>query len=363
MIDVDIRLALGSFVLDAQFRSAAPVSALFGRSGAGKSTIVKAVGGLLTPQSGRIALGDTVIFDSARGIDVPARARRIGHVFQDARLFPHMTVAVNLGYGGRYAAKKPSAETWDEVVKLLDIGPLLDRYPAGLSGGEIQRVAIGRALLMSPLALIMDEPLASLDGRRKAEILPYLDRLTAEAHVPILYVSHALDEVMRLASTLVLVEDGHVLASGPVEEVMARADLADATGGEDAGAVLAARIAGHNEAYMLTEIDVAGQMVTVPRVAAEPGHAMRLLIRAGDVVLATSRPEGLSARNVLSGRIEAIAVGAGAYADVAVDIGGANLRARITRQALDDLDLKTGDAVFALIKSVAIGRRVPWSDM
>lgn len=362
MIDVDIRLSLGSFSLNAGFRSAAPVTALFGRSGAGKSTIVKAVGGLLTPQSGRIALGEVVVFDSAAGIDVPVRHRRVGHVFQDARLFPHMTVAANLGYGGRFADHKPSAETWDEVVKLLDIAPLLDRYPAGLSGGEIQRVAIGRALLMSPQALIMDEPLASLDNRRKAEILPYLDRLTASSDVPILYVSHALDEVMRLANTLVLVEAGSVLASGPVEEVMARADLADATGGENAGAVLTATIARHDDSYQLTYIDVAGQEITVPRVEAAPGHGMRLLIRAGDVVLATSRPGGLSTRNILNGYIQAIEVGTGAYADVAVDIGGANLRARITRQAMDELGLKIGKPVFALIKSVAIGRRHPWSD-
>jgi len=362
MIDVDVRLALGSFSLDAVFRSSAPVTALFGRSGAGKSTIVKTVGGLLTPEDGRILLGQTVVFDSAAGVNLPARLRRIGHVFQDARLFPHMTVAKNLAYGGRFAKQNPSAKTWDEVVKLLDIGLLIDRFPAGLSGGEIQRVAIGRALLMSPLALIMDEPLASLDGRRKAEILPYLDRLTAESRVPILYVSHALDEVMRLASTLVLVEAGTVLASGPVEEVMARADLADATGGEDAGAVLAAKIARHDDNYHLTHIEIAGQEVTVPRVAAPPGHAMRLLIRAGDVVLAARRPHGLSTRNILSGHIEAIAVGQGAYVDIAVDIGGANLRARITRQAMDELGFTIGAPVFAMIKSVAIGRRVPWSD-
>ncbi len=362
MIDIDIRLVLDSFSLDAGFRSAAPVTALFGRSGAGKSTIVKAVGGLLTPQDGHIMLGDTVVFDSVAGINIPARLRRIGHVFQDARLFPHMTVAKNLAYGGRFTDQKPSAKTRDEVVKLLDIAPLLDRYPAGLSGGEIQRVAIGRALLMSPRALIMDEPLASLDGRRKAEILPYLDRLTAESRVPILYVSHALDEVMRLASALVLVEAGRVLASGPVEEVMARADLAAATGGEDAGAVLAAVIARHDEDYKLTYIEIAGQEVMVPRVAAPPGHAMRLLIRAGDVVLAARRPEGLSTRNILSGHIEAIAVGEGAYADIAVDIGGARLRARITRQAMDELGFKIGAPVFALIKSVAIGRRLPWSN-
>jgi molybdate transport system ATP-binding protein len=356
MIAVDIRLARGDFRLDAAFRSEAAVTALFGRSGAGKSSVIKAIGGLIRPAEGRIELGDTVLFDAAAGIDLPARARRIGHVFQDARLFPHMTVARNLAYGGRFSGRRPSAAEWDEVVRLLDIAPLLDRRPLSLSGGETQRVAIGRALLMSPRALMMDEPLASLDRPRKAEILPYLDRLTAEARVPIVYVSHVLEEVTRLAGAIVVLEAGRVVASGPVGEVVGRGDLAWAGDAGEAGTVLVAEIAYQDERWDLTGFTVAGQALLGPRVRGAPGARAHLLVRAHDVALATAPPSGLSIRNCLAGRVTRIADAGGAEADVSVDIGGAVLRARVTRMAVDELALEPGSPVHALVKCTAIGR-------
>lgn len=356
MIEVDIQLKLGTFALEAKFCSEAPVTALFGRSGAGKSTIVKAIGGLIRPDTGRIVVGGAVMFESGTAIDMPARTRRIGHVFQDARLFPHMTVAQNLAYGGRFAAQKPSSETFDEVVKLLDIGPLLARRPAGLSGGETQRVAIGRALLMSPVALMMDEPLASLDSHRKAEILPYLDRLTAETDIPVLFVSHTLEEVARLASSLVLIDNGQVITSGPVEDILARADLADLTGVAEIGTILTATVGSTDEAYDLTALQIAGQTMTVPRLDMASGRKVRIVVGANDVVLAIKAPHGLSTQNVLNGTIDSVEQTNGASAEVRVDIGGVVLKSKVTRRSIDALELVPGRDIFALVKSVAIAR-------
>ena len=209
MFDVVVRKALGDFVLDARFRSKAAVTALLGPSGAGKTSVVHAVAGLLAPERGCIAVGDTVLFDSEAGIDIPAHRRRVRVVFQESRLFPHLNVRQNLVYG-RWIAARPAGEKLDEVVQLLGIADLLDRRPRTLSGGERQRVAIGRALLADPMALLLDEPLSSLDEARKREILPYLEKLVAAAKMPILYVSHAREEIERLAGTVVKLEAGRV---------------------------------------------------------------------------------------------------------------------------------------------------------
>jgi molybdate transport system ATP-binding protein len=217
MLSVDVEKHLRDFSLTARFESAAGVTALFGPSGAGKSTLVNLIAGLLTPDRGRIALDDTVLFDSARGVDVPPHRRRIGYVFQEGRLFPHMSVASNLEYGRRmYGIAHDAAET-ERVVAMLGIGHLLKRRPGNLSGGERARVAIGRALLMQPLLLLLDEPFASLDAARKAEILPYLDRLRDQTHAPMVYVSHQMADVRRLATAVVRIEGGRVVASGGIE--------------------------------------------------------------------------------------------------------------------------------------------------
>ncbi|MFV2092735.1 MAG: molybdenum ABC transporter ATP-binding protein, partial [Hyphomicrobiales bacterium] len=260
--------------------------------------------------------------------------------------------------------RRPSKAQWDEVVELLGISHLLDRWPATLSGGEKQRVAIARALLMLPRALIMDEPLASLDARRKADILPYLDRLSGlermagEAPMPIVYVSHALDEVTRLATTMVVIEAGRVIAQGPTEEVMGRVDLHPFTGQRDTGGLLTGQIVAHDEFYQLTELSVGEQSLKVPLVAEPVGARVRLRVRARDVTLSLVRPESQSTRNALKGQISALKLEKGAHADVAIDVNGAVLRARITRQAVDELALGPGVEVFALIKSVAVERRL-----
>src|SRR6185436_53255 len=254
MLDVDVSARRAAFHLDAAFRSDAPIVALFGRSGAGKTTLVHAIAGIVRPERGRIVIGERVLFDSARGIDLPPEKRRVGYVFQDALLFPHLSVRANLAYG---EALTPAAERFvdsERVLALLGIGGLLERRPASLSGGERQRVAIGRALMASPRLLLLDEPLASLDGARKAEILAYIELLRDELRLPMVYVSHALEEVTRLADRVVIVSDGRVIAAGGVAEVMSRADLRPHTGRFEAGAVIEARVAAHDPRYELSTL-------------------------------------------------------------------------------------------------------------
>ena len=224
MLVVDVEKRLGDFHLAAKFETAGGVAALFGQSGAGKSTIANLIAGLIAPERGRIVLDDTVLFDAAARIEVPAHRRRIGYVFQEGRLFPHMSVRRNLDYGRRMSGHARDAAQADRIVAMLDIGHLLDRRPGRLSGGERQRVAIGRALLMQPRLLLLDEPLASLDTARKREILPYLLRLRDDAKVPMLYVSHNAAELKRIATAVVRIEDGRIVAQGGLELLAAGAD-------------------------------------------------------------------------------------------------------------------------------------------
>ena len=276
MLEVDIQHRLGAFMLDAHFRSGRGLTALFGRSGAGKTSVVNAIAGLIRPQQGRIVIDGSVALDTERGICTPPHRRRIGYVFQEGRLFPHLTVRHNLLFGNWFAPdhERRNARLAD-VVDLLGIAALLDRRPARLSGGEKQRVAIGRALLSSPRLLLMDEPLASLDARRKDEILPYLERLRDEAGVPIVYVSHSVAEVTRLATTIVLMSDGQVRAVGPVQEIMGRAELYPLTGRFEAGAVLAVRVAAHDPQWSLTELVGGFGKLVVPRLDTPVGTAVR----------------------------------------------------------------------------------------
>jgi molybdate transport system ATP-binding protein len=217
MLVVDIDKRLGAFTISARFDTAAGVTAVFGPSGSGKTTLVNMIAGLVTPDRGRIALGGTVLFDSAGRIDVPAHRRRIGYVFQEGRLFPHLTVAANLDYGRRMCGVAPDPAETRRVVDLLDIGHLAERRPGRLSGGERQRVAVGRALLMRPRLLLLDEPLASLDSARKREILPYLERLRDEVGIPMVYVSHHAGELRRIATSVVRLEAGRIAAAGGKE--------------------------------------------------------------------------------------------------------------------------------------------------
>src|SRR5437762_3425983 len=303
MLSVTVAHRFGSFVLDAAFESAGGLTALFGRSGAGKTSLINAIAGLLRPEHGRIVVDGEILTDTERGVFVPARRRRIGYVFQEGRLFPHLSVRQNLLYGRWFAPKSGRAGEVDHVIDLLGLGALLQRRPANLSGGEKQRVAIGRALLARPRLLVMDEPLASLDEARKTEILPYIERLRDAAGVPIVYVSHQVAEVARLATTMVVLTEGRVAAIGPTAAIMGRIDLFPLTGRAEAGAILATRVAAHDQAFGLTVLRAAAGELRVPHLDLPVGAALRVRIRARDVMIAVQPPEGLSALDVLPGTV------------------------------------------------------------
>ena len=358
MLEVDIEHRLADFALDIHFLAGPGLTALFGRSGAGKTSVVNAIAGLLHPRRGRIVMDGSVLLDTERGVWVPTHLRRVGYVFQEGRLFPHLTVRQNLLFGRWFApTRERRATNLDDVVDLLGIAPLLDRRPGRLSGGEKQRIAIGRALLASPRLLLMDEPLASLDARRKDEILPYLERLRDEARVPIVYVSHSIAEVTRLATTIVLISAGRVHAVGPVQEVMGRAGLYPLAGRFEAGAVLAMRIAAHDPRWSLSKLTGRFGTLMVPRLDSPVGTALRVRIRARDVILAVTRPTGISALNVLAAEVERLVpVDEGAL-EVQLRLGGERLLARVTKRSGEALGLAAGREVFAVIKTVAIDRR------
>jgi len=357
MLEVDIEHRLGTFALDVHFRSGRGLTALFGRSGGGKTSVVNTIAGLISPHKGRIVVDGSVLTDTELGIRLPTHRRRVGYVFQEGRLFPHLTVRQNLLFGRWFAPMAASPGRLDDVVDLLGIGALLDRRPTRLSGGEKQRVAIGRALLASPRLLLMDEPLASLDARRKDEILPFIERLRDHGGVPIVYVSHAVAEVTRLATTIVLISDGRVRAAGSVREVMGRAELYPMTGRFEAGAVLSARVAAHDAGWGLTELAGAFGRLTVPRLDLPVGTPLRVRIRARDVILAAAPPSGISALNVLAGRVEALVPIEEAALEVQLRLGAERLLARVTRRSGAALGLVPGCEVFAVIKTVAIDRR------
>lgn len=332
---------------------------IFGASGSGKTTLLRVIAGLDRDASGSLRFGDQVWQDDSRGLFMPPHKRGVGYVFQGARLFGHLSVLENLRYADRRSRRERNGIAFDDVVDALDLKPLLGRRTAALSGGESQRVAIGRTLLARPQLLLMDEPLAALDLRRKAAILPYIERLPQVFGVPILYVTHAIGEVAQISQTMILLSRGRVSAVGPVTDLMERLDLYPMTGRFEAGVVLDARVAGHDAEYCLTEVRVAGQGIFVPALDLPVEADLRLRIRARDVALATQHPDGISIRNILDGKIAEIAEEANtAFAEVLVDIGGAHVRARLTRQSVGELSLAVGHPVFVLIKSVAIDRRM-----
>lgn len=353
-LSVDVRHRLGSFTLEAAFASAGGITAVFGASGCGKTSLVNIIAGLIRPNFARISVGDTVLVDTARGIDVPPHQRRIGYVFQEARLFPHMTVESNLAYGEWFTPKAQRYAARAQILDLLGIAHLLRRRPRDLSGGEKQRVAIGRALLASPRLLLMDEPLASLDAPRKAEILPYLLRLKSALGLPILYVTHATEEMQTIADTLVLLESGRTIAAGPVEALTARGDLPLARR-DDAGAVLTAQLLDHLPERGLSRVQAGDAVLQVPLVEAAPGARLRLHIPAREIILATEAPRGISLHNMVPCTIHAIGPGATPHlAMVEMAAGEARLLASVTADAVRRLGLAPGGTVLALIKAVAV---------
>lgn len=357
-IDVALRHRLGEFALDVAFTiERSGVTALFGPSGAGKTTIANAIAGLLRAKEGRIVVAGTVMFDSDAAIFVPPRQRRIGYVFQDARLFPHMSVETNLRFGWRRAEPRADAGTFDHVVELLDLEALLARKPAGLSGGEKSRVALGRALLSSPNILILDEPLASLDTARRAEILPWLEKLRDEAGLPMIYVTHALDEVARLADDVVIIRNGRIAAQGSVFDLLPDLEFATLSGDAPAGAVIVATIAASRTDDGLTTLAFDGGTLVVPRLDRAPGRTVRVRLRAEDVMLAREAPVAISANNVLAAIVVATRITDDAHADVQLACGGIKIVARITRASLARLEIRPGLPLFAIVKSVTVDSR------
>jgi molybdate transport system ATP-binding protein len=347
----------GDFCLDVAFSLDTPgVTALFGLSGAGKTTVAQGVAGLLTPDRGRIVLSGRCLLDTSAGIAIPPRRRRIGYVFQDARLFPHLTVAANLRFGWRRSATRRDGD-FDHVVALLGLADLLTRKPRGLSGGETGRVALGRALLSNPDLLICDEPLASLDQARKDDILPWFEKLRDEARLPILYITHSLDEVARLADQVVVLQRGRVAAAGRAFDLLPDLEWRKITGGEPAGAVFPAVIGTHDAADGLTALIFDGGTLLVPALSRPAGTGLRVRLRAEDVLLARDVPRAISANNVLSTTVRAVETVDGAHADVQLACGGVKIVSRITRASLLRLAIRPGETLYAIIKSVTVDSR------
>jgi len=355
MSTLDIRLGLtrGAFVLDVDVTlPGRGVTGLFGPSGCGKTTLLRALSGLERAQ-GRIDINGACWLDSATGVDLPAHRRRVGYVFQDAALFAHLDVRGNLDYGLRRTPPARRRIALQQVVDWLGLAPLLARRVPQLSGGETQRVAMGRALLTSPDLLLLDEPLAALDRNAKQAILPYLERLHRELALPAIYVSHAQDEITRLADHLVLLESGKLRASGPLAELLTRPDL-PLSRTDTAVAILDGRVAVIEEAFGLAWVDTAAGRVALAAAGLAAGTPLRLRIAARDVGLALRVPQDTSILNCLPARVTAIVDHGPAQVMVHLQAGGAPLLARITRKSRHQLGIATGAAVHALIKSVAL---------
>ncbi len=344
----------GAFALDVRFSIQRPgVTALFGPSGAGKTSIINAIAGTFRPQQGRIVIAGRPVFDSAQSLWLSPRARRTGYVFQDARLFPHMTVRDNLLFGWRRARHPADPGEIARIVKLLGLESLQQRLPRTLSGGEKSRVGLGRALLSTPDILLLDEPLAALDAERRQEILPYLERLRDEARLPMLYVSHALDEVARLAHQIVVLRNGRVTRQGSVFDVLSDLELPQFAGSAPLGAVIEAKI-GARRGDGLSALDFDGGTLLVQELNRPQGTVLRVRIRAEEIMLALEEPRTISANNVLLMHVLGVRKNSAAHADVQLELGRTRLVARITRASLERLQLAAGKPVFAIIKSVTV---------
>ena len=354
MLRVAVKKRRGTFLLDAHFELPTPgVVALFGRSGCGKSTLVHVIAGLLAADDGEVVLDDTVLQDTARQRYVPPERRRIGYVFQDARLFPHLSVAANLKYGEKRAVGRRYVNI-DTVADLLALGALMGRRTHELSGGEKQRVAIGRALLSQPKLLLLDEPLASLDAARRDEVLPYLELLRDQLAIPMVYVSHDFDEVLRLATDVVLMEAGKVIAQGRLSEMSLNKALRSIIGPDAVGAIVDGTVLGMDHASGLTRLKVGHGELKVLAVDAAAGTNLRVQLLARDLIVATQPPQHLSVRNILAGVITAVSPDDAGSDLVAIDIGTVEIMARVTNAATRELSLRAGMPAWALVKAVSL---------
>jgi len=354
MLQVAASKGYEGFALQAQFDAPTPgVTALFGRSGSGKTTLVNIISGLLPADAATVRLDDEVLTDTRAGIQQPPEHRHIGYVFQEPRLFPHLTVAGNLSYGARRARRRPQVVGTDEVIALLGLAELLQRRPHQLSGGERQRVSLGRALLSQPRLLLLDEPFAALDAARREELLPYLVALRDRLSIPMVYVSHQFDEVLRLATHVVLLDSGRVLAHGPVNDMSLRSELQSIVGPEHVGAVVDGVVTRLDEADGTAELAVGTGTLQISLRQVPVGACIRLQLLARDIILAVQPVQGLSVRNALASTV--LAVGDDDYGGVLVrlDVGGATVLARITQAARRALNLRPGDAVWTLVKAAS----------
>jgi molybdate transport system ATP-binding protein len=353
MLSIITKKQRGAFTLDARFELPTPgVVALFGRSGSGKSTLVNIIAGLLQPDTGLVALDGTVLLDTSLRIDVPPEHRRIGYVFQEARLFPHLGVAANLRYAQRRAAAKPFVSL-ERVVDLLDLGALMNRRTHQLSGGERQRVAIGRALLTQPTLLLLDEPLASLDASRREEVLPYLETLRDQLAIPMVYVSHNFDEALRLATHLVLMESGKTTAQGDIGEMSLNPGVRAIIGADAVGAIVEGTVLGV-DASGLTRVRVGSGELKINTDTLGVGAKLRVQLLARDLIIAAEAPRRLSVRNTLSGILKSVTDDGDNSDLIGIDIGGAVITARVTKAATLDLGLVPGLTVWALVKAVSL---------
>ena len=357
MIDVRLQLNYSGFALNVDLHlPGRGVTALYGHSGSGKTTCLRCIAGLERAEQGFIQVNDEVWQDSRNGLSVPPHKRALGYVFQEPSLFAHLSVRANLEFGLKRIARQLRRVEMAQATELLGIGHLLERHPQHLSGGERQRIGIARALLTSPRLLLMDEPLAALDSKRKGEILPYLERLHDELDIPVLYVSHAQDEVARLADHIVLLSDGKALASGPIGETLARLDLPMALG-DDAGVVVNGSVSAYDDHYHLLTLQLPGSALHL-RVAHAPmavGKALRVKVQARDVSLSLQAEEHSSILNRLPVTvIQEIAADNNAHVLVRLDAEGTPLLARITRFSRDQLQLHPGQTLWAQIKAVAV---------
>ncbi|OLQ74055.1 molybdenum ABC transporter ATP-binding protein [Photobacterium proteolyticum] len=353
MLAINVQKILGNLELDIKLELPMQgITAIFGRSGTGKTSLINVLSGLSEPDKGSIKLGDRILCDSEEGIYLPPEKRKIGYVFQDARLFPHYTVAGNLTYGCR---DKDQAH-FDAVVSLLGIESLLQRYPSSLSGGEKQRVAIGRALLTKPDMLLMDEPLASLDLPRKQELMPYLEKLAKQVKTPILYVTHSLDEILRLADYMVMINQGKVVVAGNVNSVWGSPEMRPWLPAKEQSSLISARVNHTHPDYALTQVMLNHDAcLWVSKLNRQRGEWVRVRIHSNDVSITKSKPEQTSIRNILTARVDKL-LSADEEEKVAVRlrIGEAQIWANLTLWAADELNIKVGDEVFAQIKGVSV---------
>ena len=350
MLHIDVKKQLGILPLEAHLDIPSQgVTALFGLSGSGKSSLINLVSGLINPDEGVIALNDRELFNSAQNVCVPINQRNIGYVFQDARLFPHYTVNGNL----RYGMKNTSKDEFNYIVELLGIGHLLKRYPITLSGGEKQRVAIGRALLTDPEILLMDEPLSALDLPRKRELMNYLERLSKEINIPILYVTHSLDELLRLAERVVLLANGKVEAYDVLESIWDSPLFLPWKQENEQSAVLSLPVFMHNPSYKMTALSIGDQNIWINQVEAQINEKVRICIHSSDVSISLNKVEQSSIRNTLYGRIVKV-LELENRVDLKLDIGGKHLWASISKWSFHDLALQLGQLVYAQIKAISV---------